>query len=417
MKSVDNLITKRRTNIIKYANDFLPLPKDVARIISEYDYYLEGKSYTFSNYTKTPSDYDDFINIVSVLPDGPTGCGFAAERVISGSDNNILKIWNVKTGECEIVLEGHISNNMTNIIKCIIVLSDRQIITGSTDSTLKLWDIHTGKCIATFVGHARTVQCATLLSNRKIVSGSFDETLKLWDTHMEYHDNNITFARYHASDISKTVNCERTFAGHTDKISCVIALPDGRFISGSCDNTLKIWDSENENYCVTLVEHSYSDIITCIALLNNEYIVSGSTDSTLKLWNVNKNIPQTEKCYISCDITLKGHLSAITCISVLQDGRIVSGSADKSLKVWNVLLQKEELNLEGHTDEINCCAMLPDGRIISGSFDNALKIWNVQNGKCEITLEGHSGCINCCTILPDGRIISGSQDNTLKLWS
>ena len=37
---------------------------------------------------------------MSVLGDG---------RVVSGSEDKTLRVWNIKTGECERVLEGHSS--------------------------------------------------------------------------------------------------------------------------------------------------------------------------------------------------------------------------------------------------------------------------------------------------------------------
>ena len=31
-------------------------------------------------------------------------------------------------------------------------------------------------------------------------------------------------------------------SGHTDRVFCLQALPDGRIVSGSADNTIRIWD-------------------------------------------------------------------------------------------------------------------------------------------------------------------------------
>ena len=36
--------------------------------------------------------------------------------------------------------------------------------------------------------------------------------------------------------------CVATLQGHTGWIICVTLLSDGRFVSGSSDHTLKIWD-------------------------------------------------------------------------------------------------------------------------------------------------------------------------------
>jgi hypothetical protein len=66
-KFIDNHIAKRRTNIVKYAQYFFP--KDIANLISNYDYYLEGISYTFKD-SFTSLNHDNFVSFISLLPDG-----------------------------------------------------------------------------------------------------------------------------------------------------------------------------------------------------------------------------------------------------------------------------------------------------------------------------------------------------------
>ena len=36
----------------------------------------------------------------------------------------------------------------------------RRVVSGSEDKTLKVWDIETGKCLATLEGHSKLVRCA-----------------------------------------------------------------------------------------------------------------------------------------------------------------------------------------------------------------------------------------------------------------
>ncbi len=71
------------------------------------------------------------------------------------------------------------------------------------------------------------IRCVTLLPDGRFVSGSFDETLKIWDPSKE-----------------PGTQCVATLLGHTAGIFCIRLLPDGRFVSGSDDRTLKIWDPE-----------------------------------------------------------------------------------------------------------------------------------------------------------------------------
>ena len=35
----------------------------------------------------------------------------------------------------------------------------RRVVSGSRDNTLKVWDVATGKCVATLKGHSNDVRC------------------------------------------------------------------------------------------------------------------------------------------------------------------------------------------------------------------------------------------------------------------
>ncbi len=46
---------------------------------------------------------------------------------------------------------------------------------------------------------------------------------------------------------------QQTFEGHTHSVNAVCVLPDGRFLSGSYDKTLCIWNPTSGS-CVVVVE-------------------------------------------------------------------------------------------------------------------------------------------------------------------
>ena len=76
-------------------------------------------------------------------------------RVVSGSTDSTLKVWNVATGKCVATLEGH-----SDQVNGVAVFPDgRRIVSGSGDNTLKVWDVATGKCVATLQGHSHHVRC------------------------------------------------------------------------------------------------------------------------------------------------------------------------------------------------------------------------------------------------------------------
>jgi hypothetical protein len=58
----------------------------------------------------------------------------------------------------------------------------RRIVSGSDDNTLKVWDATSGQETLTLKGHTRAVWCVAFSPDgRRIVSGSWDKTLKVWD--------------------------------------------------------------------------------------------------------------------------------------------------------------------------------------------------------------------------------------------
>jgi WD40 repeat protein len=65
-----------------------------------------------------------------------------------------------------------------------------------------------------------------------------------------------------------------------------------------------------------------------VSTLDVGRFVSGSCDQTLIVWAAG------DGGAFAAAQTLSGHTSNVTCVTQLDDGRVVSGSFDKTLKVW-----------------------------------------------------------------------------------
>ena len=96
------------------------------------------------------------------------------DKIISGSRDNTLKIWDLQTGKELQTLTGHTDAIFT------VTVCDGKIISGSENGTLKIWDLQTGKELQTLTGHNRSIYTVTVCDG-KIISGSGDHTLKIWD--------------------------------------------------------------------------------------------------------------------------------------------------------------------------------------------------------------------------------------------
>ena len=76
------------------------------------------------------------------------------------------------------MLEGH----QNWVRACTFAPDGRRLVSGSYDRTLRLWDVDSGECLRVLEGHEGWVKaCAFAPDGRRIVSGSGDRTLRLWD--------------------------------------------------------------------------------------------------------------------------------------------------------------------------------------------------------------------------------------------
>jgi WD40 repeat protein len=56
------------------------------------------------------------------------------------------------------------------------------LVSGSNDNTIKIWDLITYQIKATLVGHQNFVCTISICPDgNKLASGSYDETIKIWD--------------------------------------------------------------------------------------------------------------------------------------------------------------------------------------------------------------------------------------------
>uniref|UniRef100_A0A7G3A8T8 Putative cdc4 n=1 Tax=Lutzomyia longipalpis TaxID=7200 RepID=A0A7G3A8T8_LUTLO len=267
---------------------------------------------------------------------------FCGNRIVSGSDDNTLKVWSAITGKCLRTLVGHTGGVWSSQMSANIIIS------GSTDRTLKVWNADTGQCIHTLYGHTSTVRCMHLHGN-KVVSGSRDATLRVWD-------------------VTRGI-CLHILVGHLAAVRCV--QYDGKLVvSGAYDYMVKVWNPERAECLHTLQGHTnrvYS------LQFDGIHVVSGSLDTSIRVWDAETG---------SCKHTLMGHQS-LTSGMELRQNILVSGNADSTVKVWDILTGQCLQTLSGpnkHQSAVTCL-QFNSRFVITSSDDGTVKLWDVKTGE------------------------------------
>ncbi len=240
-------------------------------------------------------------------------------------------------------------------------------------------------------GHTNAVNSVAISADGKyIVSGSWDNTVRLWDL--------------------ATGKEIRRFEGHTSIVNSVAISADGKYIvSGSGDNTVRLWDMATGKEIRRFAGHTES-VYSVVISADGKYIVSGSGDNTVRLWD-RASGKETRR--------FEGHTGAVTSAAISADGlHIISGSLDNTVRLWGMAAGQEIRRFEGHTGWVSSVAISADGNyIVSGSWDKTVRLWDTATGKELRRFDGHTSGVNSVAISADGNyIVSGSLDNTVRLW-
>ncbi|KAL6863706.1 WD40 repeat-like protein [Trichoderma novae-zelandiae] len=302
---------------------------------------------------------------------------FDDDKIITGSDDTLIHIYDTKTGKLRKKLEGHEGGVWA------LQYEGNILVSGSTDRSVRVWDIERGLCQQVFYGHTSTVRCLQILMPTEtgvssdgapimqpekplIITGSRDSQLRVWRL------PEVGSRRYiQTGPPAQESDCPyfiRVLTGHTHSVRAISAHGD-ILVSGSYDSTVRVWRISTGDSLHVLRGHTQK-VYSVVLDHERNRCISGSMDSLVKIWDLATG---------ACLYTLEGH-SLLVGLLDLRDDRLVSAAADSTLRIWDPQTGKCKNTLMAHTGAITC--FQHDGRkVISGS-EKTVKMWDVRTGEC-----------------------------------
>lgn len=289
-------------------------------------------------------------------------------RIITVSQDYIIREWDVEKGTCVKSYLGHFSE------VCSVAYSndESKILSASDDKTIREWSTESGECLKTYEGNLECVNCAIYSpDNMKILSACSDGFVKEWST-----DTQEGIEIYNCNEemwINKV-----QYSRNGNKI--LIGFGNGIMLE-ICTDTKEIIREYKE----------HSDVVTDVVYYKVENkILSASGDGTIKEWST-----ETGKCIK----TYRGHNRSVNSICLsYEEEKVLSASADGTIKEWNTRTGKCIITYKGHSGNVESAVYSIDGKkILSASSDGTVKEWNIETGKCIRTYYNSSGLIiqNC----------------------
>jgi WD40 repeat protein len=223
--------------------------------------------------------------------------------LLSGSNDNNIKLWNVETGELLKTFSEHVTQT-----KDVVFTSDGKNAVSAENNYIVYWrnvvEGHIGK--KPFYGHTGTVNSIDMNQDMsKIVSGSRDGTIKIWDVESGQMLQSINAHPYGVSDV------EFNKSGN-NIVSC------GR------DSSINLWDADSyqliknikTNFRVNSVSFHHS----------GNYLAVCGNDTSVFIYSVSD---------LSIIKTLNGHTSSILDVKFSKSNNtVISGGVDDKVFVW-----------------------------------------------------------------------------------
>ncbi len=189
-----------------------------------------------------------------------------------------------------------------------------RVATSATGGLVKIWNLN-GECMDTsWAGHLSKVCSIDFAKNWNLMA-------------IGYADSNAI--------VCTPARICKKLEGHKGAVSSVNFSPrNPRVVTGSADNTAKIWNLEGE--CETTLKGHTKPVLSARFSPDDSRILTCSADNTAKIWNLEGE----------CKVTLP-HEGVVYTARFSPDGSlIITGTSKGEARIWN---------LRGH-----CLAILPN---------------------------------------------------------
>ncbi|MCJ1244085.1 hypothetical protein MMC30_001283 [Trapelia coarctata] len=345
-------------------------------------------------------------------------------------DQNWKQMWKVRKllnarwqyGQAAAVyLEGH-----KDSVYCV-QFDEQKIITGSRDRTIRIWDAHTYECIKIIGVLKANGQARVYEDDRLIIANR--------------GGSRPTVSIVPARPLAEPKSTEKPAFYHTGSILC-LQFDEEIMVSGSSDHSIIVWDVANDYAPIRRLQHHSAGVLdvrfddkhivscskdTSICLwdrhtgellrtltghrgpvnavqLRGNLIVSASGDGIAKLWNLASGL---------CIKEFPSRDRGLACVEFSPDSRtILAGGNDQVIYHFDANSGELLRELKGHKGLVRSLHLdSANGRIISGSYDYSVKAYDLNSGDMICDFEGWTTSWMLSAKADYRRIVATSQDS------
>lgn len=280
--------------------------------------------------------------------------------LVTASPDGTTRVWNLASGKCTGLLEGHAAS-----VRCL-QLEDSIVVTGSTDAKLKVWDLAAAEHLT-----APPQSAVSSLIGRHRPSGN--------DTDSDVATTGTATPR--GVGASVTDCCLHTLDAHVGEVTA-LHFAGAVLVSGSSDKTIRHWDLTTGRLVqtmdvlshATLPAHSHS----------REASLSGTDDPFARSFGGDASLGmrptswRRQPSFLGTGLdasTGAGYVGALQCF----EQGLAAGTADGMVRFWDLRSGQVARELFGHTGPVTAL-QFDSLHLVSGSLDRSVRIWDLRTG-------------------------------------
>ena len=321
----------------------------------------------------------------------------------NNNNNNILKV-NYKKKE----LENHIHKLIKNseIVLCLCILNDGRLVSGSYNNSIIIYNKNTFQPDLIIKEHSGSIFCIFQLNSGELISCSRDKTIKLF---------NINGVQYKVL---------QTLFYHNGPVFKILELKNKGLVSCSDDSSIIFYLKDKKEYKMDYQISTYGRCSSIIQTKDNEICYSLTKDDAICFYNISerktkkmKNKVQDGRGTMIYNISKINDISACF-IMIKKELLLIPGYEQLSIINTNEykLIRKIKVPNSGW---ITGVCLLNNNMLLTGDRANRLRNWKIEGDNLILISENeeaHDDDINALLNIGYGLIASSSDDSTIKIW-
>ena len=303
---------------------------------------------------------------------------FDEDKILTGSRDRTVRIWNAKTYECTKVI-GIPSRSAGSAVQPLPAdTADRghrpfaRVFSPLSKVTPAL--------LSNNLYHTGSILCLQY-DDQIMITGSSDCTLIVWDVKADY---------------KPVMRLRRHTAGVLD-----VCFDDKHIVSCSKDATICLWDRNTGCFLRKMTGHRGP--VNAVQL-RGDLVVSASGDGIAKLWNIRSGL---------CIKEFPSRDRGMACVEFSPDSRtILAGGNDQVIYQFDTSTGELVREMKGHEGLVRSLHLdSASGRVVSGSYDTSVKAFDLRTGETIVNFSRWTSSWILSAKSDYRRIIATSQDS------